>query len=214
MTPAELEIYVRQRYNAVGDSFFSQAELFNYFWAAQMEIAQETFCIKNTYEADSVVGQRTYDYPANAMSLRRMTYNGQRVYPNDFIDDDTATGNNEDETLTGTPEHYQLWGDQFYLRPTPAIADDTIRLYTYDLPTQPTTSSTLDVPSRYHLMLADYALHCIFVKDENEKMALNHYNIWIAHKKLILQTERLRESGDAFDVVKDMDDIADDFRFR
>ncbi len=214
MTPSELETYVRQRYSAVGDSFFAQGEIFNYFWAAQMELAQDAFCIRNTYETLSVIGQRVYDYPTNALSLRRVTYNGQRVFPNDFIDDDTLTGNNEDETLTGTPTHYQVWGEQFYLRPSPAVVSDTIKLYTYDLPTQPTTSGTLDVPARYHLMMADYALYCMLSKDNNRVMAADHLNLWTSHKKLVLQTERLRDSGDSFDVVKDMDDISDDFRFR
>lgn len=214
MTPADLETYIRQRYNAVGDSFFAQDEIFNYLWAGQMEVAQETFCIKNTYETDSVDGQRTYDYPAAAFSIRRVEYDGHRIFPNDFIDDDSITGNNADETLTGVPEHYQVWGDQFYLRPAPSEDDITIKLYTYDLPSQPSTAGTLDIPARYHLMLADYALYCMLSKDQNKSLSLDHLNLWISHKKLILQTERLRDSGDSFDVVKDMDDIADDFRFR
>lgn len=212
MTPTELEEYVRQRYNAVGDNYFSQSEIFGYFWAAQMELAQETFCIQNTYTTTSVVDQRVYDFPANTLSIRRMEHDGERIFPNDFLDDDGLTGNNPDDDISGKPEHYQIWGEQYYLRPAPSEAA-TIKLYTYDLPTQPTSSGTLDIPSRYHLMLADYALYCMLSKDKNRPMAKDHLDLWIGHKRLVLQTERLRKTGDSFDVVKDMDQVADDTRF-
>lgn len=214
MTPVDLETYVRDRYNALGDSFFTQPEIFNYFWAGQMELAQEAFCIRKIHTTVSVISQRIYAYPTNALSIRRMTYDGQRVYPNDFIDDDTITGNKEDETLTGVPEHYQIWNDQFFLRPTPSVAGLTINMYTYDLPIQPIVGGTLDIPSRYHLFLADYALYCMLSKDNNRALAADYLNLWISHKKLCLQTERLKDSGDSFDVVRDMNDISDDFRFR
>jgi hypothetical protein len=213
MTPAELETYTRQCYNAVGDSFFTQLEIFNYFWAAQMELAQETFCIKGTEITPSVDGQRAYDFPDTALAIGRVEYDGERIFPNDFIDDDALTGNNPGDTSTGRPEHYQLWDDQIYFRPIPDTDGLDIKVYTYDLPTQPTSSGTLDVPARYHLMLADYALFRMLSKDKNRTMAQDYLGIWQNAKKLALQTERLRDSGDSLNVVKDIDQIADDSRF-
>ena len=69
MTPVELETYIRQRYNAVGDSFFSQLEIFNSMWQAQMELATESLCIKTTYTTTSVASQRAYDFPTNTISV-------------------------------------------------------------------------------------------------------------------------------------------------
>lgn len=213
MTPSDLETFTRQRYNAIGDSFFSQAEIFNYFWAAQTELAQETFCIKNTYTTTSVNGQRAYDFPSYALSIGRVEYDGERVYPNDFVDDDGLTGNNPGDTTTGRPRNYQLWDDQIYFRPIPSEDALEIKIYSYDLPSQPTSSGTLDVPQRYHLMLVDYALYCMLSKDKNLPMAQDYYQRWITNKKLALQTERLRDSGDSLNVVKDMDTIGNDTRF-
>lgn len=209
MTPTALETYTRQRFNAVSDNFFSQEEIFNYFYAAMTELALETFCIRSTYTTTSVASQRAYDFPTNTISLRRVEYDGERIFPNDFLQDDALTGNNPDETITGTPEHYQVWGDQLYLRPVPSTSSLTLKLYTYDLPVVPTSTNTLSVPTRYHLSLADYALYCMFAKNMNHQMADYHYKLWLEHKKRALQTERLRMVGDSYRMVADMEDLWD-----
>lgn len=210
MTPSDLETYVRQRYNSVGDSFYPQDEIFNFFYAAQMEIATETFCIRSTHTTTSVASTRTYAFSlfaSNIFSIARVEYDGHRIFPNDFIDDDSLTGNNTDEILEGIPEHYQEWNDTLYLRPTPDTSAKTIKLYTYDLPRVPSASIPLDIPSRYHLYLADYALWCMLTQDDNRGMSQDYLALWQAHKKTVLQTERLRRVGDSLRVVKDMDEL-------
>lgn len=214
MTPVELETYVRQRYNAVGNTFFTQAEIFNHFWAAQMELAQKTQCIKAIYTADSVANQRVYDFPTTTMSIARVEYDGERIYPNDFVDDDALTGNNPDESITGRPCNYQIFGYQLFLRPTPSTAvTGGIKVYSYNLPSQPTVVGTLDVPVIYHLYLADYALYCMFAKEMKTQMADYHRNLWERHKEQALATERTRMVGDSFRTVKDMDDLYEESRF-
>lgn len=206
-TPSQLETYVRQRYNAVGDTFYPQPEIFNFFYMAQVELALECRCIRTVYTTTSVASQRAYDMPTNALAIARMEYNGKRIYPNDFIDDDALTGNNPDETLTGVPVHYQVFGQSFYLRPTPSASSLTIKIYAYDLPNQPSTTVNFSVPDRYQQMLADYALFCMFAQDKNRTMADYHFGIWQQHKKLAQETERLRMVDDSFRTVKDMEDL-------
>lgn len=213
MTPTDLETYVRQRYNAVGDTFFSQAEIFNYFYQAQMELAREAYCIKSTRTITSVSGQRVYSFPTTTISIKRVEYDGQRVFPNDFVEDDALTGNNPDETLTGRPEFYQQWGDQIYFRPTPDTSSVAIKVYSFDMPSLPTATGTLDVPSIYHLDLADYSLFCMFAKDKNHQMADYHLAIWNNKKKEVIRSQRSLVVGDAFQVVKDIDDLGYDWRF-
>lgn len=213
MTPTELENYVRQRYNAVGNSFFSQAEIFNHFWAAQMELAQESHCIKSIYTTTSVANQRIYDFPTLTMSIARVEYDGERIYPNDFVDDDSLTGNNPDEAITGRPGFYQVFGYQLFLRPSPSTASETIKVYSYNLPSQPSSTGTLDVPAIYHLYLADYALYAMYAKEMKLPMANYHMELWTRHKRQVVATERTRMVGDSFRVVKDVDDLFDDSRF-
>lgn len=213
MTPVQLEDYVRQRYNAVGDSFYSQEEIFNYFFSAQMELAREALCIKGTYTTTSVADQRIYAFPSSTISIRRVEYDGERIFPNDFSDDDALTGNAPDEAITGRAENYQQWGYQLYLRPVPDTTGLTIKIYSYDMPSQPSAVGTLDVPVIYHLDLADYALYCMFGKDKNHQMASYHLNIWNSKKTDVIKTERARLQGDEFDIVKDADDMAVSSRF-
>lgn len=213
MTPTELEEYVRQRYNAVGDSFYTQLEIMNYFWAAQLELSQETQCIRSIYTTTSVTDQRAYDFPTKGFSVARVEYDGERILPNDFIDDDGLTGNNPADAITGRAAHYQVWGSQIFLRPIPSETGLTIKIFSYDIPSQPTAAGTLDVPAYYHLMLADYALKCMFAKENKHQMAGYHGALWQQHKNTVLKLERARMIGDSFRVVKDREDLWDESRF-
>lgn len=206
MTPTELETYVRQRYNAVGDNFFPQAEIFNFFWKAQMELAIEFDVIKRVYTTSTVISQRAYDWPTNAIKLSRMTYEGEPLTPNDFVDDDAYTGGDEDETSTGRPCNYQQFGNSFYLRPIPS-AVGTIKLYTSDMPSVPTSAGTLDVPTQYHVFLADYALHAMCSQDQNAAMADRYLSYWQNSKNLVRQLEKKKLSADRLPVVKDVDSL-------
>lgn len=207
MTPVQLETLIRQRYNAVGDNFFTQAEIFGNIYAAQCELAMETFCIRNTYTTSSVANQRVYDFPTKTISIRRVEYNGKRIFPNDFVEDDDATGNNPGTTSTGTPEWYQTWDSELYLRPIPATAvTDGIKIYSYDLPDTVTSTGSIDVPDRYHLLLVDFVLYTMFAKEKNFNMAKHHYDIWQKNKDMVLQTERMRDVGDEFTTVKNLDE--------
>lgn len=212
MSPTELETFVRQRYNAVGDTFYPQAEIFNFFWQAQMQLAIKTKCIKSIYTTSSVADQRAYDFPTNAISIYRIEYDGRKISRTDHDDDDAETGNNPGTTSTGTPICYQEWGRLFYLRPIPsAIA--TVRIFTIDKPAQPTASGALDVPEMYHLDLADYALGCMFAQDKNHVMAQKHFDKWDDNLDKAVAAEALLRLSDGYTVVKDVSDLYLDPRY-
>lgn len=209
MTPSDLETYVRQRYNAVGDTFFPTAEIMNFFYQGQIELAIETNCIQSTYTTSSVDGQRAYDFPTDAISVRRVEYDGARIYPSDFIDDDVLTGNSPDTTSEGIPQFYQIWGSQIYLRPKPNASSETIKVYSYDMPSIPTAAGTLDVPSYAHVYLADYALYCMTMQDKNTALADRFLEKWEQNKVMVKKIEASRMVGDSFRVVKDEDHLCD-----
>lgn len=209
MTPSDLETYVRQAYNAVGDNFFPQAEILNHFYTAQMQLATLTNCIQNVYTTTSVQGQREYSKPTRCISIFKMYYNGERMRPNDLIDDDAVTGNRQDDDGEGTPINYQEFGENFYVRPLPSDSTSTFRIYSFDAPNTVTASGTLDVPSRYHMYLADYALFRMFAKDKNQAMADYHKQLWEDAKKEVAQIEKMRMVGDEFRVVKGQGQLND-----
>ena len=209
MTPSDLETYVRQAYNAVGDNFFPQAEILNHFYTAQLQLAALTYCIQNVYTTTVTQGQREYSKPTRCISIFKVYYDGQRLRPNDFIEDDTITGNRQDDTGEGIPYNYQEFGDNIYLRPIPENSTSTLRIYSFDAPNTVTASGSLDVPSRYHMYLADYALFRMFAKDKNQSMADYHKQLWEDAKKEVAEIEKLRRTGDEFRVVKGQGQLND-----
>lgn len=206
MTPTELETYIRQSYNAVGDNFYPQ--ILSFVYEGQIELAKKAMCIRSVYTTVSVADQRVYDFPTNAIAVTRIEYDGERIFPNDFIDDDSLTGNNPDETLTGIPEYYQQWGQDLYLRPTPSTSALTIKIFTYDLPSVVTSVGTLDVPVRYHMDLADYALYKMALQDKDFNGARLYKDSWDKKVLEAVRFERTRHVADEFRTVKDWQEQA------
>jgi hypothetical protein len=149
MTPSEIETAARRMLNAVGSKFWSSEEIIgNYLYFAALEMAQETFCIQNRYTQSTVADQQEYTVPARMLSIKRVTYDSSKLQPIsrlklDSIDVNTNT------TVTGTPQYYYHEDDVFGLYPAPTEVK-TLGLTTYDAPDVPTSTSTLQIPIRFH----------------------------------------------------------------
>lgn len=81
MTPSELELAARNRYNAVDDPHYSSAMIMDIIYQASMQLAIECHCIERTYTTTSTNGTREYSYPTNAIAIRRVEYKGQKLLP-------------------------------------------------------------------------------------------------------------------------------------
>ena len=201
MTPAELESAARNRYNAIGDSFFSSAMIMDLIYHGEMELANECFLIEDTFETTSVDGTREYSYPTNAISIRRVEYNGEKLSPT-ALESDPKTNTTAPE---GTPAEYAIWEETLVLFPTPAVTGDTIKVFAYCQPQAVTTdSTTLSIPVRYHLTLIDYILEGMAAKDSNFQMASYYRNKWEKSKQDAKRTHAKVKRGDQFAVVRDV----------
>ena len=202
MTPSDLTEYARQRYNAVNDTFFSDAELYTAIFHAQMELARESRCIRRRYSTTTVVNQQEYQKPTTCFSLKRVTYNGRKVFKINDREDDALTLNNQTTTATGTPQYYWEWDTAIELRPVP---DDTqtLMLYTYDIPQTVSAASALDVPDRYHPDMADFLNWQMCVKDKNFDAASQYQQMWAKRVLDAKRHEKLLLRGDAFTHVLD-----------
>ena len=199
MTPSELNTFIRERYNAVGDSFFSDAFIYNGLFQAQQELALECEVIERTYVTTSVAGQREYSYPSTAQSIRRVEYKGVKLIPVDYIHDPKTSLTEP----TGTPGNYAIWAQEVVLFPTPSVSDDQIKIFTFDRPSQVSVTSVLDVPEKYHLSLTDFVIYIMYAKEQNDRMAQYHLRLWEA-AKLRIRKERARAlNSDQFAVVED-----------
>jgi hypothetical protein len=202
MTPADIESAIRVRYNAVGDTFFNDM-VCDIIYEAQMQMAQECFAIERKYTATSVDGTREYDFPTSAISVRRIEYDGKKLIPKD-IDDDPKTSTTE---VSGTPREYAVWNNELILYPTPSATGDTITIYTYNEPQAVTSSSTLEVPTEYHLDIINFGLSIFAAKDGNPQMGQYYDQKWSVSLDRIKRTRAKKKRGDQFAVVRDAESV-------
>jgi len=203
MTPSEIILAARQKYNAVGDTNWSDSEICTLIYAGELELATEcAMAIENTYSTSTVAGTREYAFPTNAASIRRIEYAGKKLFPITFRDDDVLTSQNEATTDTGTPEYYEIFDSTVYLRPIPDSVG-TLTMYANCEPQSVTTTSTLEIPSFTHGALIDFVVSEMAAKDLNFNMARHYMDKWQGvHIPRIKKRLKLNKRGDAFAVVQ------------
>lgn len=206
MTPIQLEEMARRRYNAVNDSFFSQDEIFDYIWHAQMQLAKEARVIEKTYTTDTVVSQQGYAFPTNALDIKRITYEGQKLDPICQREDDVLTLLNQQTTSTGTPSSYFIWENTIFLRDIPGAVGE-LKIFSYDMPQQVTSTSVIDVPTEHHFDLLYFVLAEMALKDKNQPDESGYRTMWEMEKRRALARRRARLRGDSPAHVKDIDSI-------
>lgn len=204
MTPLEINTAARQRYNAVGDTFWSDAEIYNMIYQACCEMATEGFVIEQTYTTTSVASQQEYNFPTNAMSIKRITYDGKKLSPISFREDDVLTVLNAATTATGVPTSYMIWNNIIYLRPIPSTSSLTIKLFANIEPQSVTSTSTLEIPTEFQMALVNFILSEMSAKNKNYQGAQYYRDLW---EKDVIRAKRLvsKRVGDAFKFVKNVD---------
>lgn len=207
MTPQTIEDAARNRYNGTGDTFFNTDDFLDSIYQAEQELAAEANIIENTYTTTTVAGTQDYDYPANTISIKRVTYNGAKLQPIDMRDDDVMSLSNSADTTQGTPQFYYIWNNTISLRPIP---DDalTLKIYSYDMPQAVTASSTLEIPVIFHMAIVDFVLAQMYAKDKDFAAYDKFMLRWQAHVERAKKWARKRKRGDSFASVKDEDSLA------
>lgn len=205
MTPNELQTFCRQAYNAVGDTFYSDEELYGYMYWAQMQLAKEARCIRNIYTTTTTADTQEYAKPTNCWSIRRITYDGIKLSKVTMKEDDTLTITNSSTAATGTPAYYFEWARSIFLRPIPSSSSGTLKIWSYDVPQTVSSDSSLDVPAEYHHDLTWWVLKMMAIKDKNPEMAASYDAHWKDAKREVIRSERIKIRGDAFYGVNDED---------
>jgi len=202
MTPIEIETSARNQYNAVGDPNWSSTEIYNLIYAACLEMARDcNLVIERVYTTSTVVGTQEYAFPTNALSIKRVTYNGKKLMPYTFRDDDTITLTNEASTDQGEPTYYYSWNSSIFLRPLPDTVR-TLKIYTINEPQAVVSTSTLEVPTFTHMNIVDFVVSQMASKDLNFNTANYYRGLWDAHKVAIARKLKLMKVGDAFRTVQ------------
>jgi hypothetical protein len=207
MTPLEVNTAARQRYNAVADDFWSDAEIYNLMYQACLELATEGLLIERVFTTTSVASQQEYDWPTNAIAIKRIQYDGRKLMPFTFREDDVITNLNQAVTSTGTPSSYAVWNNVFYLRPIPSTSSLTVKVWAYVEPQPVSLNSTLEIPTEWHMSLVNFILSEMSAKNKNYQGAQYYRQLW---EKDVVRAKRLARKkliGDAFQVVKNIDII-------
>jgi len=204
MTPAEIELASRQLYNAVGDPNWSSAEIMPLIYKATLELFTECgFTIENIYQTTSTASTGEYALPSNAGQVKRITYDGKKLFPITMRDDDTLTLQNQATTDTGEPEYYYIFNDTIFLRPIPDTSSVAIKIFTFAEPQAVTASSTLEVPTWTHNAIVDFVVSEMAAKDQNFQMAQYYQNKFQnVHIPRIKKRLKLIKRGDSFNIVQ------------
>lgn len=202
MTPGEVLSYARQQYNASNDSFFSDEELYRHVWFAQSILAKEANAIENTYTTTTVADQQEYEFPTNAIAIKRITWNGKALERITFREDDILTGRNAVTTATGEPAAYAVFDRVIYLRPIPGEAY-TLKIFSYDGPQEVSSTSSLDVPDEMHLDLVNFVLWKMASKDQNFEGAKYYQEQWADSLDRLKRWSKRRQTMGSFRVVRD-----------
>lgn len=203
MTPTEIETAARQKYNSVGDTFWSQAEILTLLYEKCLEMATESLCIERTFTSESVADQAEYDWPTYAIAIKRIEYEGAKVHKIDDRDFDALNLFNSEVTISGTPQYYKTWDSSFILHPAPDASGDEIKVYAYVQPQSISIGSTLEIPTQFHMDLVNGIVEEMCLKDENESMAMYYGRKWAAGKLRAKQWQRKQRRQDSFASTKD-----------
>lgn len=208
MTPVELETAARRKYNAVGDTFYSQAEILDLAYQGCLEMVNEClYLIPKVLSTTTVSGAQQYSFPTNVVAAKRVTYDGVKLQKIDDRDDDTLTLGNSTTTATGSSRYYWQFNDTFYLRPIPDSAL-VLKVFGYAEPQALTSSSVLEIPSQFHMDLVNFIVSEMCAKDENFTMASYYMGRW---EKGVARAKRFAQKAkrtDSFSAVKDEEGLA------
>lgn len=204
MTPTEFITACRRKYNAVGNAFYADAEILDLLYQVEGELSRFALTIEAAPDTSTstVIGTRAYSIPTRAISIARLTYNGKKLHPISFREDDAVTLRDETTSNTGEPLYYELWGDSVYLRPVPD-AVQTLTFYYYREPAVITTSDTIETPTRYHMDMVDGVVAEMIYKDENFTMGDRYRRRFESHLAEARKWQKRRRRGDGFSYVKD-----------
>jgi len=206
LTPLQINTAARQQYNAVGDSRYSDLEIYDLIYAAELDLANEAFLIEAVLSTTTVASTQEYDFPTRAIGIKRVTYNGTKLSPISFREDDILTVLNQTVSTTGTPSSYAYFNDVFYLRPVPDAAK-TLKIWAYTEPSTVSATSVMDIPTLFHMAIVNYLLSKMSAKDKNYEGATFYWNLWLKDIDRAKRFSKKRHRGDAFSFVKSVDII-------
>lgn len=207
MTPVEVATAARDLYNATGDTFFGDTQLYNWMWQGCHELAMKAWCIEAIDSSQSTVaGTQGYAYGTNVIAIKRVTVNGKKLKRITMREDDAITLSNQAVSTQGYPIYYYEFNNTIYMRPIPD-AIYTIGFWTYNDAAVITAVSTFTIPTLFQFDLVDYCLFRMFAKDKDVDLASLHKSLWEQHVKEAISFQKRQRRTDSFATVQSEDTL-------
>lgn len=200
MTVTQILEGARNSLNALNDTLWTDSELLISLYRVMLRAAKKTRCISTSATQSTVAGTAAYTAPAYASEIWRVTYEGRKLQPIDRREYDSVNPNAA--TSSGSPTYYLLEGETITLYPTPGAIGSLV-VYYYGIPTAvPTSSTTLEIPARYHDVLMTGLTAEMCPKDVGNPLTV----VWSGRfeRELNEMEAHVRKArrGDAFAVTK------------
>lgn len=173
--------------------FHTDENLVAYADEAQKYTVRETKCLTAIDSSETAEeGVQNYDLPSDWFAIKRILFDGKKLFKTDF---DEIDERGIDETdLTGTPTSYYEWDDDIWLIPTPGGGDEgkIIKVYYYKQPSEITaTTSTLDTKAIYDDIIICYMVYLALLKELEYEAA--DYILGEYHTKIRQKNKNLKE---------------------
>lgn len=199
MTVSQILEDARNNLNAVSDSFWSDNELLYKLYRVMLKVARETRCIENIYTTTTTASTAEYTKPTRSIEIWRVTYNGTKLQLIDHRQYDSINPNSA--SSSGTPGYYFYFDDTLTLYPTPGSAV-TLKIWSYDEPSVPGLSSTLEIPTQYHDVLVDGLTSEMCPKDLGHPLTIYWAKKYSEGIREILAHRKRSKRGDRMAIVK------------
>jgi hypothetical protein len=207
LTVTELETMIRQETNTVGDTFWSSEEIQRLMWQAHLELAREAMLIERTYTTTSVVSQQEYDYPTNTISIKRVTYDGEKLEPITMREDDALTLSDSATLSVGKPKYYFVWNETLYLRPVPDTSGLTIKIFSFNEPQRIVSTSAFEIPCQFIPDTKYFVMSAMAAKEGDFNKSQYYRGLW---DKVVMNAKKWskkRLRGDSFAAVQDWETL-------
>jgi len=159
----------RTRINETSTTFHTEPNLIAYADEGQKYVVRETKSLEGSSTASTVSGTQTYALPSDCIAIRRITFDGIKLFPIDFIELDESE---MDETgSTGSPTNYYIWNDTLYLYPIPG-GSGTLKIFYYKAPaTIDASDDTLETKEVYDDAIVCYMTYLALIKDSESDLS-------------------------------------------
>lgn len=177
LTLSQFVDVVRNRHNAVGDSNWSDAEIYALITNRVNEALSYTGLIEATATASTVASTQAYAYPTGCQSFLNIDYESQKLRRIDFTEWDTYRSSSG--TPTGTPTAFYLFNNYVYLIPTPSAVGTLTYWFLKDHTfIDGSAQMTIDLSSILIPHIINGVLADMYAKDLNQGMATMYENKW------------------------------------